>query len=359
MEERGIRILTYLSRFEGTDPFEFLSYVKAGGKRVPVFKVLYTNYCERNCLYCANRRDRNVKRYSFTPECLAKTFYELYRKNLVQGIFISSGIHHNAKRTMEKMLDTAHILREKFNYRGFIHLKLLPGIDSLSIEEAVRIADRVSINLEAPSKDKLQKIAHEKDFEKELFLPLEQAHRIRTKIGKRTGLCTQFVVGASGENDRDIIEKSFLLTRTLRLQRVYYSAFYPVPNTPLEGHPKASEKRELRLYQAFYLMKNYGVKPQEFLLDSGGYLKENVDPKEGIFLKRYGGNPVEINTAPLEKLTLIPGIGPETAKRIYEMRKVKRIKTPDELVKIGVKRKALKYLLLDGRFYETKIFLFP
>lgn len=358
MKEEALKTLTSLARFEGTDPFEFISEVKFGGRRMPVFKVLYTNYCERNCLYCANRRDRDVPRYSFTPESLAGTFYQLYEKNLVKGIFISSGIHGNPLGTMEKILDTAEILRKKLNYKGFMHLKLLPGVDTQSIEKAIALADRVSINLEAPSRERLMSIAKEKQFTNELLFPLQTAHRLREKTGKKVGLCTQFVVGASGESDSEIIKSTFLLRKSMRLQRVYYSAFYPVVETPLEGLPPASKRREFRLYQAFYLMKFYGVKPYEFMFDEKGFLVEHMDPKEGVFRKIFGDTLIEVNTAPFEILRLVPGIGIQTARRIVDARRGVKIRNPLHLIHLGAKKKSLDHLLLDGRFYGGEVVLF-
>jgi predicted DNA-binding helix-hairpin-helix protein len=349
MNDEGFKTLVSLAEFEGTDPFEFISSARCGSRKMPVFKVLFTNFCEKNCLYCANRRDRDVKRFSFTPEGLAKTFYELYTKGYVEGIFISSGIHHNSLRTMEKILDAAEILRKKYKYTGFMHLKLLPGVDTPSIERAVELADRVSINLEAPSHQRLLGIAGEKKFGG-LFNVLKNAHETRSKKEKRTGLCTQFVVGASGESDFEILKTTFLLRRAFQLQRVYYSAFYPVPQTPLENLKRGSKRREFRLYQAFYLIKNYGVKPEDFLFENG-FLKEETDPKEGIFKKIFGDRLIEVNRAPLEILVLIPGIGIKTAKRIVEIRRESKIKSVDQLLKTGANKKSLKYILIDGKNY--------
>ena len=353
MNEEGLRTLSSLAEFEGTDPFEFISSVRCGNRKMPVFKVLFTNFCEKNCLYCANRKDRNVKRFSFTPEGLAKTFYELHRKGVVEGIFISSGIHHNSLRTMEKILDTAEILRKKYGYKGFMHLKLLPGVDTSSIERAVELADRVSINLEAPSHKRLSEIAGEKIFD-DLFNILKKAHEIRSKKEKKTGVCTQFVVGASGESDFEIIKTTFLLKKAFHLQRVYYSAFYPVPQTPLENLKRVSKRREFRLYQAFYLIKNYGVKPEHFLFENG-FLREDADPKEGVFRKIFGEELIEVNKASFEILTLVPGIGMKTAKRILEVRKDVRIKNFYQLLRLGANKKALKYLLIDGKNYAMPL----
>lgn len=354
MKDEGLKTLLSLAEFEGTDPFEFISTAQCGSRKMPLFKVLFTNYCEKNCLYCANRRDRDVRRFSFTPESLAKTFYELYRKKYVEGIFISSGIHNNSLRTIEKIIDTAEILRKRFDYKGFMHLKLLPGVDSSSIERAIHLADRVSINLEAPSSEKLSEIAGEKDFE-ELLSSIETAHKIRLKKEKKTGLCTQFVVGAAGEDDFEIIKTTFRLKRDFHLQRVYYSAFYPVPKTPLENRKVVSKKRELRLYQAFYLIRDYGVKPEDFLFEDG-FLREDADPKEGVFKKIFKGEPVDINKAPLEVLMLLPGIGMNTARKVLEMRRAFRIKSPVQLLKIGANKKCFKYLLIDGKNYAMRQF---
>ncbi|MEM4724853.1 MAG: radical SAM protein, partial [Candidatus Hadarchaeum sp.] len=225
------------------------------GKRVTLLKVLQSNLCENNCFYCANRRSRDVERSSFSPEELAAAFDELVRRNRAQGLFLSSAVWDSASRTMEQMIATVELVRFKYQFRGYIHLKLLPGCEEAIVERAVQIADRVSINLEAPNAARLQMLSRDKRYEQDLLQPLQWARQFRNEgLGAKAGLTTQFVVGAAGESDLEILETVARLYREYSLARAYFSAFQPIPDTPLENLPATSLLREHRLYQSDFLL---------------------------------------------------------------------------------------------------------
>jgi predicted DNA-binding helix-hairpin-helix protein len=206
-----------------------------GGRCLPVFKVLLSNECRNDCAYCSCRRSANCERSSFTPVGLASTFMQLERRGLVQGLFLSSGIRDNAERTQERMIDALTILRKQHHYSGFVHLKLLPGVSDGAVAAAARVADRLSLNLEAPTVQHLATIAPDKQLRGGLLRPLRQAAQIERSGLIRSGLTTQFVVGGAGDTDTEILGASDWLYRKLSLRRAYYSAFHPVSGSPLEG----------------------------------------------------------------------------------------------------------------------------
>jgi len=205
---------------------------------VRVLKVLQTNVCEKNCYYCAVRAGRDVPRTSFTPEELARAFDRLHRADLVDGLFLSSGVCAGADRTMDRMLACVELVRTQYGFSGYVHLKLLPGASEAHIERALQLAHRVSVNLEAPSAERLGVIAPYKDFYHELSQPMKVAKRLIDASGGRlapAGQTTQFVVGAAGESDHEILSTTARLYEELNLKRAYFSAFQPVPGTPLDG----------------------------------------------------------------------------------------------------------------------------
>ena len=226
------------------------------GKRVRVLKVLMTNICEKNCYYCGVRASRDVPRTTFTPDELAQAFDRLFRADLVDGLFLSSGICAGADRAMERMLATVELLRVHYGFPGYVHLKLLPGSSDSHIERALQLAHRVSVNLEAPNADRLAAIAPRKDFYEELARPMRIAKKLIDDSGGRlapAGQTTQFVVGASGEPDLEILSTTARLYHELDLRRAYFSAFQPVPGTPLDALESTPAWREHRLYQADWL----------------------------------------------------------------------------------------------------------
>lgn len=322
------------------------------GKVINLFKVLLTNTCELNCLYCANRKNRNFIRDEFTPEGLSQTFIQYLKKNFVQGLFLSSAIKDNPQKTMDKMLETCIILRKKYRYPRYIHLKVLPGSTLDQMGKAVELANRVSLNLEAPSTERLKKLSPQK-ISFSLLVNLKNLSELARKTKKTVSVATQLVVGPSGETDKEIVHLTEELHQKYNLKRVYFSAFVPISDTPLENVPPTPLLREHRLYQADWLIHFYGFKAKEFIYDEKGNLSLEKDPKLIWAEKNEHLFPIEINSADYYQLLRIPGIGPVSAKRIIEYRQKNKIRNLQELKSLGaVIKRAAKFILLDGKRTE-------
>lgn len=321
------------------------------GKEIKLFKVLLSNNCSNNCNYCANRCERDFTRIRFTPQELVKAFISLKERRLAQGLFLSSAVEYDPKKTMEDMIKAVEILRFTYRFNGYIHLKILPGVTRDYIEQAMKLADRVSVNLEAPSGEKLKKLSIDKDFERDLLGTIKIIKELVDKgIKPRAGYTTQFVVGPAGESDKELIYLVDRLYKELGLKRAYYSAFQPVKNTPLEDHPPTPLTREHRLYQADFLLRDYGFSADEFVFDREGKLFLPVDPKLAWAMNHPEYFPVEINTADITRLLRVPGIGPKSARRIVELRKREKIKDLETLKGLGVVVKRAKdFILLNGK----------
>lgn len=319
------------------------------GRRVMLLKILMSNACENNCLYCANRCNRNFRRISFKPEELAKLFDQLYHARMVQGLFLSSAIRGGATQMMEQMIATTEILRFKYEFRGYIHLKILPGADKGCVERTTELADRISINLEAPSQEQLARITSSKDFEDELITRMRWASEAIARRGqKRVSQTTQFVVGAAGESDWEIVRTTDRLYRELGLTRAYFSAFQPIEGTPLENHPPTPPIREHRLYQADFLLRRYGFELDDLIFDEEGDLPRSFDPKMMWALNHPERFPLEINLASREELLRVPGIGPRSAARIIKLRRQGKFRSLQELRRIGaVAKRAAPFVLLN------------
>jgi predicted DNA-binding helix-hairpin-helix protein len=347
------------------------------GQRKATLKVLQTSACQNNCNYCAFRAGRDIRRAHLTPDELARSFDLMYRAGLVESLFLSSGVI-GTHRTTDEMLATVELVRQKYGFGGYIHLKLLPGAEDAHIERAVELADRVSVNLEAPTTEALAALAPLKRMDA-LVGPLRHAAEIirrdrgtssaprlaagsRTPMGAgarsaptmgggaRIGMSTQFVVGPAGESDRELLTTAQMLYREIRMARAYYSAFTPVRDTPLEGEPPTDPQREFRLYQADWLLRYYHFSADELLFDSDGQLRTDVDPKTswaGAHPERF---PVEVNTAPLDELLRVPGVGSTSARAIVQARRGGMLREIGDLRKLGARAdRAAPYVTLAGR----------
>lgn len=324
--------------------------VRSGGGCTPLLKVLQSNVCERDCAYCANRSGRDTRRTTLSPEELARTFDDMARRRLVEGLFLSSGMCGQADEAMSRMLATVELVRKRYQFRGYVHLKILPGADPAAIAAALSLADRVSVNLEAPTPQRLQALSHTKDYGRELWTSLETAQRMRREQGRRVSMTTQFVVGAAGEEDRELLDTAGRLYRGLGLARVYYSAFRPISDTPLEGHAPAPLWRQNRLYQADMLLNLYGFRPDELVYDGAGMLSRDDDPKVAWAQAHPERFPVEVNRASREDLLRVPGIGPTSAERLVRWRREGSLTDLAQVRKAGaVANRAAPYLLLNGR----------
>ncbi|WP_448587771.1 radical SAM protein [Thermocrinis sp.] len=352
---KKLRILSRLAVFErdGHMDLEKCIYMASTPKgSVPILKVMQTTMCDKNCIYCTFRRDRDeTPRLYVSPDNLAKGFMELYRRGAVKGLFLSSGIFGNPEFTMEKMIDTVKILRERYAFKGYIHLKLMPGASVQTVEEAVRVADRVSINLETSKEERLKRIAKGKSILNDMLPKIELVDKL-IKNHKGKSQITQMMVGVGEEKDEEIIKAVHFLNRRYRLSRVYFSAFFPIPGTPLENKPPEDPRREHRLYQVDFLIRHYGFSLEDFqkiLLN--GNLPLDKDPKEAWALANLDLFPVELNRADYYTLIRIPGIGETTAREIMARRRLKKLTTPEDLRGIRNLRKILNYITLDGKYY--------
>jgi predicted DNA-binding helix-hairpin-helix protein len=308
---------------------------KVAGGVCRLFKVLQTNTCLNNCRYCAFRRDRSCPRVSATPDEMAKAFLSAHSRRLVDGLFLSSGIVKNPEFTMSRMLDTAHILRDKYRYSGYLHLKIMPGTPPNCVQESLNLANRISLNIESPTQEDLTNLSPDKDLKNGFFKTLFAIRKFinqRKKSGQKTpSLTTQFVVGAGEEKDLDIIRVTNLLYQSFGLKRVFYSAFRPVPQTPLAQKPATSLTREHRLYQADFLMRFYRFSPKDLPLSPDGNLFETSDPKTLWAQNNPGLFPINLNRAGYWELLKVPGIGPTSAKKIIQKRSQTKIRNLSQL----------------------------
>lgn len=329
----------------------------------PVLKTMMTTACERNCHYCVFRAGRaKTKRVTFAPEEMATAFDTLESAGKVDGLFLSSGIVKGSVTTQDKIIDTADIIRNKQGYRGYIHLKIMPGIEYDQLYRSMQLADRISVNLEAPTSARLAALAPKKVFVEELVQMLVWAQKIRSdnRHQKMASSVTQFVVGAVGDTDLELLTMSEKLYSLAKLARVYYSAFSPVPGTPFEDLPATEALREFRLYQSSFLLRDYTWDVEELPFLRDGNLRTDVDPKQAWADEHLPHQPIEVMTAEREQLLRIPGVGPVGADAIIRSRRRGALTELIHLKQIGIRnpRKLAKYVLLNGRqpVHQLKLF---
>ena len=331
------------------------------GRCVSLLKILLTNYCIYDCAYCVTRRsNEEVKRVAFTVAEVVELTMSFYRRNYIEGLFLSSGIFKDADTTMERLVRVARELRVTHKFNGYIHLKTIPGASAELVAEAGRWADRLSVNIELPSEQSLQRLAPEKNYH-DIEVPMElirdqaQAAREESKVVRSApafapaGQSTQLIVGASPETDQQILTLSDKLYRDFRLKRVYYSGYVPIraegPLAPLAAPPVL---REHRLYQSDWLMRYYGFDAREITTPDAPNLLLDIDPKLAWGLRNRDLFPVNVNTADYELLLRVPGVGVRSAQRIVAARRTVRL-TVDHLKKLGVVlRRARYFLAADG-----------
>lgn len=321
------------------------------GGHYSLLKILLTNYCEFDCAYCVNRKSNDVKRVIFTAEEICKLTKTYYDKGLIDGLFLSSGVLKSPDFTMELMLNAVKKLRTEYDYKGYIHLKIMPGCSEFLINEAIKYADRVSVNLEIPNLSGLHKLCPQK---KEEFL-LNPMIYINNKILEnryKKGQTTQLIVGATSDNDFQILKLSENLYKKVNMKRVYYSAFENVNNN-LNPPDKNLPQRERRLYQADWLMRVYHFSLDE-IIKPGSNLSLDIDPKTNWAIENIDFFPIEISKASFDELIRVPGIGLTSAKRVVEIRKKSYIDI-FSLEKMGVIiKKAIHFITINGRFYGFK-----
>ncbi|MEM1195279.1 MAG: putative DNA modification/repair radical SAM protein [Pseudomonadota bacterium] len=313
------------------------------GRCISLLKILLTNHCIFDCHYCINRKSSNVRRARFTPQEVADLTLNFYRRNYIEGLFLSSGIIKSSNHTMEMLVEVARILREEHDFRGYIHLKTIPEADPELIHQAGLYADRVSINVELPTKKGLTRLAPDKDESQiEGAMHKTKARIVEAKDERKrfrhaprfapAGQSTQMIVGADDANDAAIVTKASGLYKGFGLRRVYYSAFSPIPDAsavlPLKRPPLM---REHRLYQSDWLMRFYGYAPQEVAQATGkdGNLPLDIDPKLAWALKFRQHFPVDVNRASKEQLLRVPGLGTVAVQRILRARRHRTLRLDD------------------------------
>jgi predicted DNA-binding helix-hairpin-helix protein len=281
----------------------------------------------------------------------------MYRAGLVEGMFLSSGIIRGGVATQDKLIATADILRHKLNFRGYLHLKIMPGAEREQVRRSMELASRVSVNLEGPNDRRLALLAPKKVFMQELLQPLKWVEQIRQSErpasawnGRWPSSTTQFVVGAVGDSDLELLTTSGYLLRHLRLSRTYYMAFNPVPDTPLENVAPESPWRQHRLYQASFLLRDYGFDLEELPFTQHGNLPLDADPKIAWAKVNLAEDPIELNRASPDALLRVPGIGPKGARSIVAARRQNKLRELGDLKAIGVNpTRPAPYVLLDGK----------
>lgn len=334
-----------------------------GGRCLPVLKVLFSNRCVYDCAYCVNRASASRARASFTPEEVADITLGYYRRGLVRGLFLSSSVWVSPDHTMERLVLTARKLRLERGFRGYIHLKVIPGASSELVREAALYADRLSVNIELPTEESLRLLAPDKRLE-DILTPMEDIGRQLEAHGGEgenpprgraflpAGQTTQLIVGATPENDLQIMRLAEELYRNYGLRRVYYSAFFPVSDDsrlpPLRQPPLL---REHRLYQADWLIRRYGFEAGELLEADHPDLDEDLDPKTSWALRNLHYFPIEVNSAEYPELIRVPGIGLKTARRIVAARRCHSLDLP-ALSRLGViVSRARHFITCKGRYY--------
>jgi putative DNA modification/repair radical SAM protein len=306
------------------------------GRCISLLKILLTNFCIYDCLYCINRRSSNVRRARFSVEEVVQLTLDFYVRNYIEGLFLSSGVIRNPDYTMEQLIRVVRTLREQHDFRGYIHLKTIPDASEELLARAGRYADRVSVNVELPSENSLARLAPEKN---EHTIRRAMA-RLREGIDESTeekaaprfapgGQSTQLIIGADGATDRAVLERSVVLYSSYRLRRVYYSAFSPIPDSsPLLPLKPAPLIREHRLYQSDWLLRFYGFAAAE-LFERDGMLDLGVDPKLAWALRHRDRFPIDVNRAAKADLLRVPGLGVRTVQRIITARKLRKIRLAD------------------------------
>ena len=335
------------------------------GRCISLLKVMLTNYCMYDCAYCINRRTNDIKRATLSVSELEEIVMEFYRRNYIEGLFLSSGVVRNPDYTMERLTAIVRDLRTVHRFNGYIHLKTIPGASQELLQEAGRYADRMSINIEIPKEESLKALAPEKNH-KSIFLPMSQIQQgvLENKEDRKkyrhaprfvpAGQSTQMIVGATKETDLDILKMSTAMYQQPTMRRVYYSGYVSVntydPRLPVLKQPPLV--RENRLYQADWLMRFYHFKVDEIVDDKHAHLDLDVDPKLGWALRHPEFFPVDINSAPYEEILRVPGIGVKSALLIVNSRRFNRV-TSYHLKKMGVVLKKAKYFITCGELTSS------
>ena len=348
---RGPRKTPYSSPSKNPIPGVYRTAMP-NGKSINLMRVMFTDFCKMDCAYCPNSHWVPRKRYAFKTDELANTFMELHRRHTVDGLFLSSGIAGDGSKTTERLVKVVETIRRKHGFKGYIHMKVMPGAAFEYVEAAHRLGTRLSVNIEAPTVGHMKKLSTMKDFNRDILAPMEWIDRLnRESANGKVGQATQLVVGAADESDLDIFRRIDQLYTDWDLKRVYYSGFRPVRYTPLEEKAAAPMGREHRLYQIDWLKRIYKFDNREIGLafDDKGFLPLEADPKTVIAAANLDAFPLDVNAATQEQLLRVPGVGPTSVQRILETRSRHTVDTWRDLQAMGVVRKrAWPFLVFPG-----------
>ena len=322
------------------------------GKTISLLRVMFTDFCKMDCHFCPNSHWVPRKRFAFKREELARTFMELHQRHTVDGLFLSSGVAGTGSKTTAKLIDVVQIIRERYGFKGYIHMKVMPGTERQYVEAAHKLGTRLSVNIETPTAERMRTLSKMKDLQRDILAPMEWINDLnREKTGGAVGQATQFVVGAANESDRELFHRIDQLYGEWNLKRAYYSNFQPIPYTPLEEHPATSMTRSHRLYQMDWLKRIYKFSNEEIELafDEGGHLSMDQDPKTVIAMENLDAFPIDINHSTKAQLLRAPGVGPTAADRILRQRRQHSIDSWRDLRSMGViKKRAWPFLVFPG-----------
>jgi len=325
----------------------------SGGRSI-LFKTLASNVCTNDCKYCPLREQMDVRRVSLAPEETAKVFLDYYNQRKVFGLFLSSGVLGSPDATMDRLNGVARLLRRRHGFRGYIHLKIIPGASDAAVQEAVSLASAVSLNIETPGEKNLAKLSQKKQYIRDIIEPIKLISKLTERGSRyeRVKQTTQFIVGAAGERDAEIVKYMNGLYERLKMHRVYFSAYQRgLGDESIAGEQVEPESktdilmREHRLYQVDFLMRKYRFAESDIIFENNGNLSLTIDPKEAWAKKHPEFFPVNINNTSRFSLLRVPGLGPVTVKRILELRKHRRIRSIEDVSKVGARlEKARQYL---------------
>ncbi len=329
------------------------------GRCISLLKILMTNCCIFDCKYCINRRSNEVKRAIFTPEEICEITINFYKRNYIEGLFLSSGIIKNPDYTMNKLIETISLLRNKYHFNGYIHVKAIPGASNYLLKKLGSLVDRISANIELPTHNGLKLLAPDKSQDKVTTI-MQTIKENQNKNFVNAGQSTQMIIGATKESDLDIMKMSSFLYQNYKLKRVFYSAYIAVNKDNLLPALKMPPlKREHRLYQADWLIKYYNFKVTDLLDKNNPNFNILLDPKSNWALRNLHLFPCEINKASYNDLLKIPGIGPKSAQKIISNRRYYTLEYND-LKKLGVVLKRAKYFILcNGHYFMNKTYFSP
>lgn len=324
-----------------------------GCKTVPLFKTLLSTKCQNNCKFCQLRYERGISRSSWKPDEFAKISMKLWRMRKIKGVFLSSSVEKDPDYTVEQEIQAINNLRKR-GFKEYVHLKVMPGTDRQLIKKAAELSDRIGINIELPNKDHYENMKLYLDFKQDIIRRLrwisKEVEKLQEEGKCMAGLDTQMVIGASNETDKEIVEVSGWLFHKLKAQRVYYSRFEPVKDTPLEKKEPENPWREYRLYQASFLLRDYRFKNKDFVFNDDDRLDLKVDPKFSI--AKENELVVDVNTAEFDELIQVPGIGIKTAQKIINVRPIKNVSI---LKSIGVITKRATPFIELNNLHQTKL----